>query len=112
MVTQFRASAPLGVSAPQLGRLADLPGMWMGSGFNPIFLPDKQNGLPFRVKLSATRETLMFAPISASIPNRGSSQDDIEFLGVHYLQRVTDPLNSARLFVERIPCSPNVELIF
>lgn len=72
----------------------------MGSGFNLIFLPDKQDNRDFRVQFNATRETLVVAPIGGPIPNRGSIQDDIEFFGVHYFQRVTDAFTNEALHVE------------
>lgn len=98
MTTDFRASAPLLTTAAKLGPLADLAGTWVGDGFNLIFLP-QQGKEPFRVKLSKTRETLTFAPIGAPIPDRGSAQD-IEFLGLHYFQMVSDAGNNESLHLE------------
>jgi hypothetical protein len=100
MSTLFRASAPFAVSQPQLGPLAELPGTWVGNGFNLISLPDHQGGKPFRLKLNATREVLTFAPVGGPIPNRGSAQNDIEFLGLHYLQQVSDAPTNAALHLE------------
>jgi hypothetical protein len=100
MVKMFRASAPLAIAASKLGRLVDLPGTWMGTGFNLMFLPDKHDNRDFRVKLSATRETLTFGTVGAPVPNRGSAQDDIEILGLHYLQRVSDAETNAALHFE------------
>jgi len=88
--TMFRASAPQAQTISRLGPLGELPGTWVGSGFNLISLPDKHDNKPFRLKLNATKETLSFRMIGAPIPNRGSVQDDIEFLGVHYFQQVSD----------------------
>ena len=96
----FRASAPFAVAQPQLGPLAELPGTWMGGGYNMIFLPDKEDNRVFRVMLNATREILSFAPIGAPIPNRGSAQNDIFFVGLHYLQQVNDAVTNGALHLE------------
>jgi hypothetical protein len=98
--TMFRASAPQAQMIPSLGPLGELPGTWVGSGFNLISLPDKHDNKPFRLKLNATKETLSFRPIGAPIPNRGSVQDDIEFLGVHYFQQVSDAKTNVALHLE------------
>lgn len=98
--TAFRASAPSAVTHALLGPLAELPGTWMGSGFNLISLPDKHENKPFRLKLNATQETLAFNRIGAPIPNRGSGQDDIEFLGLHYLQLINDAQDHSALHLE------------
>ena len=84
----------------ELGALAKLPGTWIGNGFNLIARPDKQGGLPFFLELDATKETLAFTPISGPIPNRGSEQDDISFLGLTYLQRVNDAFTNGDLHIE------------
>jgi len=84
----------------ELGALAKLPGTWVGNGFNLIARPDKQGGLPFFLELDATKETLEFTPISGPIPNRGSEQDDISFLGLTYLQRVSDAFTNGGLHIE------------
>ena len=79
-----------------LGPLAQLQGIWVGTGFNIISLPVRQGAAapdksPFRVKLNATIEELHFSLISsAKIPNRGFLQADLEFLGLHYTSKVAD----------------------
>jgi hypothetical protein len=101
MATEFRATPPsAAVAHPALGLLAELPGTWMGSGFNLISLPDKHDNKPFRLKLNATMETLRFSSIGGPIPNRGSGQDDIEFFGVHYLQLINDAHDHGALHLE------------
>jgi len=70
MTTVFRASSPAAESAPQLGPLLELPGAWVGSGFNLIARPDKHDNKPFFLELNATRESLSFTEIGAPIPNR------------------------------------------
>jgi hypothetical protein len=86
--------------AAELGPLAQLPGAWVGSGFNLIARPDKQGGLPFFLELNATKEILEITPISGPIPNRGSKQDDISFLGLSYVQRINDALTDGGLHIE------------
>jgi hypothetical protein len=97
----FRASQPVDTQTSLLGPLANLPGEWQGSGFNLISLPDKHDNQPFRVKLNATQEVLNFGEIGGQIPNRGSIQDDIEFLGILYEQSIVDATAYSALHVER-----------
>ncbi len=96
----FRASAPPARVLAQLGPLADLSGTWVGNGFNLISLPDKHENKPFRLKVNATRETLNFTLIGGPIPNRGSAQDDIAFVGFHYFQQVSDAVTNEGMHVE------------
>ena len=70
----FRASAPHAIRANQLGPLADLPGTWVGKGFNLISLPDFHDSKPFRLQLNSTIETLEFTPIGGKIPNRAPAR--------------------------------------
>jgi hypothetical protein len=84
----------------ELGVLAGLRGSWTGKGFNLIARPDKQGGLPFFLELNATKETLEFTSISGPIPNRGTEQDDIFFLGLTYLQRISEANESGGLHIE------------
>jgi hypothetical protein len=100
METVFRASAPIADAGPDLGPLLELPGTWVGNGFNLISRPDQHNNKPFFLELNNTRETLSFTPIGAPIPNRGSGQDDIFFLGVHYLQQISDGVTNGALHLE------------
>jgi hypothetical protein len=100
MATVFRASAPVAQTGPDLGPLLELPGTWVGNGFNLISRPDQHDNKPFFLELNATKETLSFTPIGSPIPNRGSAQDDIFFLGVHYLQQVSDAATNGALHLE------------
>lgn len=84
----------------ELGVLAGLRGSWIGKGFNLIARPDKQGGRPFFLELNATKETLEFTSISGPIPNRGTEQDDIFFLGLTYLQRISEANESGGLHIE------------
>jgi hypothetical protein len=95
-----RAAAPVAVSIPQLGPLEDLPGTWIGTGFNLIARPDFKNKKPFFLQVSGTIEHLEFARIGGDIPNRGSKQTDISLHGVHYLQKVADCLTHGALHIE------------
>lgn len=85
------------IEKPTLGDLATLPGTWVGTGFNLIQLPNMNLAKPgpppankFRVMLNKTAETLIFSSIDGEIVNRGNLQGDISFLGLHYLQQVSD----------------------
>jgi hypothetical protein len=98
--TVLRAGAPTDTTQAQLGPLAELPGAWSGKGFNLVSLPDKHDNKPFRLMINATMETLSFTPIGGPIPNRGSGQDDIFFLGLHYLQQVSDAITSEGIHLE------------
>ena len=95
-----RASGPTDTIQTQLGPLSELPGTWIGKGFNLVSLPDKQDNKPFRLMLNATMETLTFAPIGGPIPNRGSQQGDIFFLGLHYAQQVSDAVTNEGILFE------------
>jgi hypothetical protein len=97
---QLRASAPAATLLAKLGPLAELPGTWMGKGFNLISLPDFQNQHSFRLKLNVTQETLTFTSIGAPIPNRGFFQNDIFFVGLHYFQQISDAFTSGGLHLE------------
>jgi hypothetical protein len=104
MITSvFRASAPSAISHDKLGPLTNLPGNWMGRGFNLVSLPRNPNpqedSNPFRLKINATMEALSFTLIGAPIPNR-SSQGDIEFLALSYFQQIADFETGAGLHVE------------
>jgi len=99
----FRAAAPSKITLERLGPLKELPGTWVGKGFNLVSLPNGQNAnkpLPFFLKLNITTETLTFTKIGGPIPNRGSSQGDIFFVGLHYFQQVSDGVTSELMHLE------------
>jgi hypothetical protein len=79
-----------------LGDLGELTGTWMGTGFSLISLPDPGKDPPFRLKLNATREILIFTPIGAKIPDRPR----MEFRGLHYFQQTSDAFTSEALHLE------------
>jgi hypothetical protein len=100
MTSVFRASAPAEETRPLLGPLAELPGTWFGTGFSLISRPDFQHNPPFFLEVNQTHESLTFTEIGAPIPNRGSGQPDIFFLGVHYLQQISDAVTNGSLHLE------------
>jgi hypothetical protein len=100
MHTTFRASPPVSSAISQLGALGQLPGTWIGGGFNLIARPDFQNGRAFFLQLSATQEIIEFTPIGGPVPNRGSKQDDIQIFGLRYLQQVSDVVTKGALHLE------------
>ncbi len=97
-----RAGAPFADGVSQFGLLTDLVGTWMGSGFNLISLPlsDRASNPPFRLKLNATRESLVFNALMAPIPNRGFGQGDMILFGLAYLQIVGDAITNEPLHFE------------
>src|SRR5260370_19018038 len=107
-----RASAPFALDHPKLGPLRELPGTWIGTGFNLIARPDFQNQKPFFLEISGTLEDLEFQQIGGGIPNRGSEQFDIYLHGLHFLQKIADFLKHGALHIESrmwiyIPETPN-----
>jgi hypothetical protein len=96
----LRASPPTPVLSLQLGPLADLPGTWVGRGFNIVALPDFAGGKIFQLKVAPTMETLTFSQIGGPIPNRGDVQPDLFFLGLHYLQQVSNGITNAGMHLE------------
>lgn len=98
--TGFRSAAPAEVVLEQLNYLANLSGTWIGNGFSLISLPDRGSPHRFRLKLTPTKEIMTLRPIGAPIPNRGSAQEDISFLGLHYFQQVSDAVTNAALHLE------------
>jgi hypothetical protein len=96
----LRASPPHAAPNPQLGPLTDLPGTWVGAGFNVVWLPVHGGHPNFRLKINSTSEILTIAKIGGNIPNRGSIQPDLNFLGLHYLQQVSDEVTHGQLHIE------------
>ena len=99
----LKAFGAVGDTQPTLGPLTNLQGDWTGTGFNVISLPNnfKQNPTAkFRLMLNATIENTEFTPISAPIPDRGNTQADIFFLGLTYLQKVSDAQTLEGIHVE------------
>jgi hypothetical protein len=67
MPAAFRASHALDKVQDNLGLLGDLPGTFIGTGFNLIARPDKQNNNPFFLELNATQEILEFTNIGGDM---------------------------------------------
>jgi hypothetical protein len=82
-----------------LGPLADLPGKWVGKGFNQIWRPFHGTSDRF-LELNLTEETIEFSENIGVIPNRGFLQTDIELAGIYYLQQVKDALAGVAIHVE------------
>src|ERR1700683_2363481 len=89
----FRAASSATVAIDLLGLLHNLPGHWVGKGFNMIARPARQgvqaNPVFFR-ELNGTTETLEFTTTGGDIPNRGETEPTALLHGVHYLQTVAD----------------------
>jgi hypothetical protein len=95
-----RAATTFAQGHPRLGPLGELPGLWMGTGFNLVSRPAFQHQQPFFLELNGTQETLEFTKIGGQIPNRGSKQNDLFLNGVHYLQEVSDCETHGALHIE------------
>lgn len=100
ILSDYRPGLPHPILANNLGPLAELPGTWSGTGFNLIARPDFQGGNDIFLQLNLTRETLEFDAIAGSVPNRGSSQSDINLFGVNYLQKISDAATGGGLHIE------------
>lgn len=86
-----------------LGPLKDLPGKWVGTGFNTIWRPFFANPKPKEdefLELNLTAETLEFTAISGQIPNRGFLQPDINMFGLTYMQQISDAVVGGGLHIE------------
>ena len=92
-------AAALAATANPLGPLADLPGKWVGKGFNQIWRPFHGTTDRF-LELNLTEETLEFSKGIGAIPNRGLLQPDIELAGIYYLQQVKDVIAGVGIHVE------------
>lgn len=89
----FRASASAAPANPDLGLLHNLPGRWIGKGFNLIARPARQGvsaNPPLFLELNGTQETLEFTAIGGDVPNRGDIETTALLHAVHYLQTVAD----------------------
>jgi hypothetical protein len=95
-----RAETLIQPAHEKLGPLKELPGSWVGTGFNLIARPDFQHHKPFFLEINGTIENLEFTLIGGDIPNRGSEQDDAFLHGLHYLQQVADCESHGALHIE------------
>jgi hypothetical protein len=77
--------------ADPLGPLVELPGTWVGHGFNTIWRPHlASSGQDRFLELNLTDEKLVFSRINGPIPNRGLAMPDIDMFGVTYLQQINE----------------------
>jgi hypothetical protein len=95
-IAQFDGGAPAAAAvraAPTnpLGPLAQLPGTWVGHGFNAIWRPHlASSGQDRFLELNLTDEKLVFTEINGPIPNRGLAMPDIDLFGVTYMQQINE----------------------
>ncbi len=80
--------------------MPNFPARGPAHGFNLIARPEHQGGNDIFLELNLTEESLVFDSIGAPIPNRGTSQDDIQLFGIHYLQKINDATTSGALHIE------------
>jgi len=103
-VDVFRAAASAAPANPDLGLLHNLPGRWIGKGFNLIARPARQgvttNPL-FFLELNGTQETLEFTAIGGDVPNRGDIEPTALLHAVHYLQTIADCADNS--FIHKEP---------
>jgi hypothetical protein len=99
-VPDFRVASPRQTQLQELGPLGELPGTWLGHGFNLIARPNFAGGNDIFLELNPTDEHLHFSAIGGAIPNRGSVMDDIELFGVHYLQQISDQATGGAIHIE------------
>jgi hypothetical protein len=102
-ISKAAAVAPV----EDLGPLAVLAGQWTGTGFNIVELPNRNLINPsapvtekFVVIVNATTETLQFNNIGGEILNRGNSQPDLAYFGLHYLQQISDAVKGGGIHLE------------
>ena len=99
----FRAGGSVEAASAHLGLLHNLPGHWVGKGFNLIARPARQGvptNPPLFLQLNGTHETLEFTRIGGDIPNRGDVEPTILLHGIHYLQTVIDCATSSAIHKE------------
>jgi hypothetical protein len=99
----FRAASPPAQQPDLQGLLHNLPGRWIGNGFNLIARPAKGDdpSKVFFLELNGTSETLEFTAIGGDIPNRGSVEPTTLLHAVHYLQTVADCFDNS--FIHKEP---------
>jgi hypothetical protein len=91
------AAHAMALTADPLGPLAELPGTWVGHGFNTIWRPHRAaSGQDRFLELNLTDESLVFSTIDGPIPNRGLAMPDINMFGVTYLQQINEANQPAK----------------
>jgi hypothetical protein len=117
MIPSIRRALDNNSILQNLGLPTDFAGTWHGTDFNlvarPLFgFPDAQPPIPASnlfLELNLTDEIPEVVPISSSIPNRGTFQEDLEIFGLTYLQKISDATTRGALHIEpriREACSP------
>ena len=99
----FAATQSQDDSKLKYGPLSQLPGDWTGKGFSILSLPNNYPKNPkakFQLMMNATIEDTQFTRIGAPIPDRGNTQDDIFYLGMTYLQKVSDAQTLEGIHIE------------
>jgi hypothetical protein len=89
-----------GQPADPLGNLAELPGKWVGHGFNTIWRPHHPSSQDRFLELNLTNEELVFTKINGPIPNRGLEMHDINLFGLTYMQQIAEASNGTGLHIE------------
>jgi hypothetical protein len=99
---ELRAQAVQETAQPAdpLGNLAELPGKWVGHGFNAIWRPHHPSSQDRFLELNLTNETLVFTKINGPIPNRGLEMHDINMFGLTYMQQIAEASNGNGLHIE------------
>jgi hypothetical protein len=90
-------------SVDDLGPLADLVGVWIGTqGWELIAVPStEQDGKEgFRFIARPYAEVISFSPIGAPVPNRGGPAGDMFITGLMYDMRITDLATNEPLHLE------------
>ena len=86
--------------ADPLGNLAELPGKWVGHGFNAIWRPHHPSSQDRFLELNLTNEKLVFTKIDGPIPNRGLEMHDINMFGLTSMQQIAEASNGNGLHIE------------
>ncbi len=89
-----------GAGSSPLGPLADLIGVWEGTGFNAIWRPTNSSEQDHFLELNLTKDSITFDEIPGEIPNRGLLQPDIVMRGLTYFQQISDANVGAALHIE------------
>jgi hypothetical protein len=90
-------------SVAELGPLADLVGVWIGSqGWELIAVPEGDPGGPegFTFIARPYVEVVSFTPIGAPVPNRGGPAGEMFITGLMYDMRITDLVTNEPLHLE------------
>jgi hypothetical protein len=90
-------------TAVELGPLADLAGVWIGSqGWELIAVPEGEPGgaESFTFIARPYVETVSFTPLGAPVPNRGGPAGEMFITGLMYEMRIADLVTNEPLHLE------------